>query len=154
MTICPLFLAQCALWLRPPLVCVSFHWKTIFIGSLHAAYSALRHFFTCSPIWEAVWKEYFLRFWYKNMCYVMPTFIGQNRINLQYFYKIHLPSMVSDIVASSHFGADLCTKRCKHKTTLSFRLVHMAFAERPENLYEQWLMSCEFWVQILWRKLL
>ena len=27
----------------PPL-CVSFHWKTIFVGSLHAAYSALRHF--------------------------------------------------------------------------------------------------------------
>ena len=28
----------------PPL-CVSFHWKTIFVWSLHAAYSALLHFF-------------------------------------------------------------------------------------------------------------
>ena len=26
------------------IVGVSFHWKTIFVGSLHAAYSALRHF--------------------------------------------------------------------------------------------------------------
>ena len=25
-------------------LCVSFHWKTIFVESLHAAYSALRHF--------------------------------------------------------------------------------------------------------------
>ena len=28
----------------PPL-CVSFHWMTIFVGSFHAAYSALRHFY-------------------------------------------------------------------------------------------------------------
>ena len=33
----------------PPSVC-TFNWRTIFVGSLHAAYSALRHFYPLYPI--------------------------------------------------------------------------------------------------------
>ena len=37
------------LLVRPP-SCVSFQWKTIFVGSLHAAYSALRHFYSFQDV--------------------------------------------------------------------------------------------------------
>ena len=40
--VCPFVGLHCGC--VPP-SCVPFHWKTIFVGSLHAAYSALRHFF-------------------------------------------------------------------------------------------------------------
>jgi len=40
---CVRSLGYIVLWVRPS-SCVSFHWKTIFVGSLHAAYSTLRHF--------------------------------------------------------------------------------------------------------------
>ena len=59
-----------------------------------------------------------------------PTFwidICMNIIYLQYFYKIHPPSMFLYQVAI--FMLICAKKKCKNKATLSFRLVPTAFAD-------------------------
>ena len=85
----------------------------------------------------------------KTMCYVRPTFTGQNwsfkkcwgkyfkpafwidicinSIYLQYFYKIPHPSM---FLYKTAILMLICVwKSVKHKATLTFRLVRTAFAD-------------------------
>ena len=49
----------------PPL-CVFFHWQTIFVGSLHAAYSALRHFYILklNILFHLTWNQFTPCSWY------------------------------------------------------------------------------------------
>ena len=48
------FVQLVTLWVSPP-SCEFFHWKTIFVGSLHDAYSALRHFAKLSLSPSSAW---------------------------------------------------------------------------------------------------
>ena len=91
-----------------PPSCVSFHWKTIFIGSLHAAYSALRHFLLNKKylIEPKNFPQFFLT---PNECnyYVILAEIG--RLQLAFCQLAHAESflatlarLLASLATSSH----------------------------------------------------
>ena len=76
-----------------PPSCVSFHWKIIYIGSLHAAYSALRHFllwfwnFSDGPKWGFPQNRGAATGWFLMACAHEFLFCG-------YAVKWYVPSLL------------------------------------------------------------